>query len=123
MTQEFKNFKEYIAYLEGLEATEVSRDSVVLALGTLTTRRAATGERRGQLAGLTVEDMDDEQLKREIINANSVHYKAVQRGASAETVNANAVRLEAAKAERDKRKPVVVAVEEEAVSEEVEAEL
>lgn len=58
---------------------------------------------RGQLAGIALEDMTDEQLKRELINANSVLYKAKQRGASEETINANQARVDAAKAEKAKR--------------------
>ena len=58
---------------------------------------------RGQLAGIALEDMTDEQLKREIINANSVLYKAKQRGAAEETIAANQARVDAAKAEKAKR--------------------
>lgn len=58
---------------------------------------------RGQLAGIALEDMTDEQLKRELINANSVLYKAVKRGASPETIAANQARVDAAKAEKAKR--------------------
>ena len=58
---------------------------------------------RGQLAGIALEDMTDEQLKREIINANSVLYKAKQRGASEEAIAANQARVDAAKAEKAKR--------------------
>lgn len=58
---------------------------------------------RGQLAGIALEDMTDEQLKRELINANSVLYKAKQRGAAEETIAANTARAEAAKAEKAKR--------------------
>ena len=58
---------------------------------------------RGQLAGIALEDMTDEQLKRELINANSVLYKAQQRGASDETIAANQARVDAAKAEKAKR--------------------
>ena len=58
---------------------------------------------RGQLAGITLEDMTDEQLKRELINANSVLYKAKQRGASEETIAANQARVDAVKAEKAKR--------------------
>jgi len=58
---------------------------------------------RGVLAGIALEEMTDEQLKREIINANSVLYKAVQRGASDETVAANQARADAARAEKEKR--------------------
>lgn len=58
---------------------------------------------RGQLAGLTLEEMTDEQLKREIINANSVLYKAKQRGAAEETIAVNQARVDAAQAEKAKR--------------------
>ena len=58
---------------------------------------------RGQLAGIALEDMTDEQLKRELINANSVLYKAKQRGAADETIAANQARVDAAKAEKAKR--------------------
>ena len=58
---------------------------------------------RGQLAGIALEDMTDEQLKRALINANSVLYKAKQRGASEETIAANQARVDAAKAEKAKR--------------------
>lgn len=64
---------------------------------------------RGQLAGIAIEDMTDEQLKREIINANSVLYKAKQRGAAADVIAANQARVDAARAEKEKRHPVVVA--------------
>lgn len=63
---------------------------------------------RGQLAGIALEDMTDEQLKREIINANSVLYKAKQRGASEETIAMNQARVDAAKAEKARRAPVPV---------------
>ena len=72
----------------------------------------AVEKRRGQLYGIALEDMTDEQLKREIINANSVLYKAKQRGAAEETIAANQARLDAAKAEKARRTPVVEASEE-----------
>lgn len=68
----------------------------------------AAEKRRGQLFGIALEDMTDEQLKREIINANSVLYKAKQRGASEETIAANQARVDAAKAEKAKRNPAPV---------------
>ena len=71
---------------------------------------------RGQLAGIALEDMTDEQLKREIINANSVLYKAKQRGASDETIAMNQARVDAAKAEKEKRHPSVEAIEADAVA-------
>lgn len=74
---------------------------------------------RGQLAGIAIEDMTDEQLKREIINAKSVLYKAKQRGATEEVIAANQARVDAAMAEKEKRHPSVatVAVEAEDVAE------
>ena len=58
---------------------------------------------RGQLAGLSLEDMTDEQIKRETINSNSVLYKAKQRGASDETIAMNQARVDAVTAEKEKR--------------------
>lgn len=74
-----------------------------------------TKKTRGVLAGISVAEMTDDQLKRELINANSVLYKAKQRGASAEVIAANEARVEAVKAERDRRglntpKPAAVKV-------------
>ncbi len=60
-------------------------------------------KQRGQLAGIALVDMTDEQLKRELVNANSVLYKAKQRGASEETIAANQARVDAANAEKAKR--------------------
>lgn len=77
-------------------------------------------KRRGQLYGIALEDMTDEQLKREIINAGSVLYKAKQRGASEEIIAKNQARLDAAKAEKAKRHPVVEAAEEATEAEETE---
>lgn len=79
---------------------------------------------RGQLAGIALADMTDEQLKREIINSNSVLYKAKQRGASEEVIAANQARVDAAKAEKAKRQPTVVAatVEAEGVAEALECD-
>ena len=74
--------------------------------------------RRGQLYGLSLEDMTDEQLKREIINAGSVLYKAKQRGATEATIEANQARVDAAKAERDKRKALKAAEEKEEAADE-----
>lgn len=66
---------------------------------------------RGQLAGIALEDMTDDQLKRELINANSVLYKAQKRGASAETIAQNQARVDAAKAEKAKRHGAVATPE------------
>lgn len=72
-------------------------------------------KQRGQLAGIALEDMTDEQLKREIINANSVLYKAKQRGAGEETIAANQARVDAAQAEKAKRQGTKEASETPAV--------
>ena len=61
---------------------------------------------RGQLAGIALEDMTDEQLKRELINSKSVLYKATQRGASEETIAVNQARVDAAVAEKAKRQAI-----------------
>ena len=74
---------------------------------------------RGQLAGIAITDMTDEQLKREIINASSVLYKAKQRGASEETIAANQARLDAAKAEKASRQPVITTEEATEATDEV----
>ena len=95
----------------------------------LTVEAPVAEKKRGQLYGIAIEDMTDEQLKREIINANSVLYKAKQRGASAEVIAANQARVDAAKAEKAKRHPVVtdttdaVAEVAEAIDEAVAAEV
>lgn len=81
---------------------------------------------RGQLAGIAIEDMTDEQLKREIINANSVLYKAKQRGAAEEVIAKNQARVDAAMAEKAKRqgtKAVAEEVADEACDAETAAEL
>ena len=70
-------------------------------------------QKRGMLAGVELAEMTDEQLKRELINAKSVLYKAVQRGASEETIAANQARVDAAIAEKNTRKPVAVEATEE----------
>lgn len=71
-------------------------------------------KRRGQLYGLSLEEMTDDQLKREIINAGSVLYKAKQRGAAEEIIAKNQARLDAAKAEKARRHPVAEAEAENA---------
>src|SRR5206468_10906192 len=80
-----------LAYGQGLETAALSKDEVIELLKGINTVRSnvtrTSGERRGQLAGLTLETMNEEQLKRELINANSVLYKAQQRGAAAETIS------------------------------------
>lgn len=103
-----KKFEVEVTVPEGLVAGDVFVLEVEVP--------ATTRKPRGILAGLTVEEMTDDQLKREIINANSVLYKAKQRGANEEIIAANEARLAAAKAEKEKRTPAKV-VEEGPVAE------
>jgi len=87
-----------------IEITEDIRKMKVGEMLTIEVEAPAIEKKpRGMLAGIAIEDMTDEQLKRELINANSVLYKAKQRGASDETVAANQARVDAAKAEKEKR--------------------
>lgn len=53
---------------------------------------------RGCLAGIPLEEMTYEQLKREKINAGSVLYKAKKRNAPEETIAQNQERFDAVKA-------------------------
>ena len=94
-----KTFTVELTVPEGLSAGDVFTAEIEMP--------APVKKPRGQLAGLTLEEMTDEQLKREIINAKSVLYKAKQRGASEETIAANQARVDAALAEKAKRAPVV----------------
>ena len=103
----FATVAAFVEHLKGLPTDEVSRDYVVSNLEEISNRPVTAGKRRGQLAGLELETMTDEQLKREVINANSVLYKATQRGAAAETIAKNQARVDAVKAELAKRKPEV----------------
>lgn len=105
---------------EGLKAGDTFKIEVEIP--------AKEKKQRGQLAGIALEDMTDEQLKREIINANSVLYKAKQRGASEETIAANQARVDAAQAEKTKRQGTKVvsetpAIEEALVDEEAASEM
>lgn len=90
--------------------------------GIITIERPAA-QRRGQLTGLDIADMTDAQLKIEKINSGSVLYKAIKRGASAETVGKNQARFDAVKAEIEKRAaakaPVATATTEAAATTEV----
>ena len=60
---------------------------------------------RGQLAGVALEDMTFEQVKREVINSGSVLYKAKQRGATEVTIAANQARYDAALARKAELSP------------------
>ena len=79
----------------------------------------ATKTPREPKVTIPVEDMTDEQLKKECINANSVLYKAKQRGATEEVIAAAQARADKAAAERATRKALAKA-EKEADKEEVE---
>ena len=103
-----RTFEVEVTVPEGLKEGDVFKVQVEVP--------AAEKKPRGQLAGIALEDMTDDQLKREIINANSVLYKAKQRGAAEETIAANQARVDAAKAEQAKRQGVkATAVEASAV--------
>lgn len=77
-----------------------------------------TPQRRGQLAGIDLIDMTDSQLRREIINAKSVLYKAAKRNAEQATIDKNQARVDAAMAEKARRAPVAVAVAVESTEQE-----
>lgn len=128
--QKFGNVGSFVQFLEeGTEDEMVSKEWVVATLKDIMSRPSKSGVRRGKLAGLTLEEMDDEQLKRELINSKSVLYKAEKRGASEETIAKNQARVDAATAEKEKRDATKKAEEpaEEAdqaeTNDEVEAEL
>lgn len=101
----FKNVKQYLTHLKG-EDVAVTKEEVIATLEGILSRPSTSGQRRGQLAGIPLEDMTDDQLKREIINAKSVLYKAAQRGAASETIEKNQARVAAAEAEKARRTPV-----------------
>lgn len=108
MVPDFKTVSDVIEFLE--QGNTLQGQELIDTLKAVTAKKAS-GQRRGQLAGLNVEEMSDEQLKREIINANSVLYKAKQRGASEDTIAKNQARVDAALAEKAKRQPEVVTAE------------
>lgn len=58
---------------------------------------------RGAVAGIALVDMTDDQLKIEYRNANSVFYKAKKANKNPDTIKKAEVRLEAVKAEMEKR--------------------
>jgi hypothetical protein len=72
---------------------------------------------------IPVEEMTDEQLKKECINANSVLYKAKQRGASEEVIAAAQARADKAAAERASRKALAKAAKAEEAAPEATAEV
>lgn len=112
-----KKNSELVENVEGTEVVEV-KDTITVVCPHCNNELAVEipktpAHRRGQLAGLSIEEMSDEQLKREKINAASVHYKATKRGAVAETIQKTKERLDAVNAEIEKRKAskVVVSIE------------
>lgn len=94
---------------EKLEQDVVQEEEVV--------QTPKTFERRGKLAGLTVGEMSDEQLKRELINSKSVLYKAKKRNAPEATIAFNQKRVDAAEAEKAKRAPAPAETAEEVYEE------
>jgi hypothetical protein len=100
-----KNSKDYIEFLETSEQDTFSKEEVLEVLKGFKVK--GNGQRRGQLAGLQLADMSDEQLKRELVNAKSVLYKAQQREASQETIDKNQARVDAALEEKANRAPEV----------------
>lgn len=86
------------------EGTTIDVSYVVEKLEALKPTKNPVG-RRGVLAGVSVQDMTDEQLKREKINSGSVLYKAKQRQAKEEVIAANQARFDAVVAELAARKP------------------
>lgn len=94
-----KKFKVTVTIPEG----KVAGDTLELEVETPIIE--SEGRRGGQLAGIALADMTDEQLKREIINAGSVLYKARQKTDDPAIIEPKAARVEAAKAEKAKRAP------------------
>jgi hypothetical protein len=58
---------------------------------------------RGAVAGIPLDEMTDDQLKIEYRNANSVFYKAKKANKNQDTITKSETRLEACKAEMEKR--------------------
>lgn len=90
-----KKFEVEVTVPEGLSAGEVFK--IVVEAPELPKRE------RGVLNGIALEDMTDEQLKREITNSKSVLYKATKREADQEVIDRAQARVDAAVAEKDKR--------------------
>jgi hypothetical protein len=85
-----KSFEVEVTVPEGLTAGDTFRVKIEAPV--------ATKKNRGVLAGVDLDSMTEEQLKRELINSKSVLYKAIQRGAAAETIANNQARVDAATA-------------------------
>ncbi|MNU34925.1 hypothetical protein D3C71_235130 [compost metagenome] len=108
---EFKTIGDFIEFLKTVTDVTLDTAYVLENLETIVNTPVQTSVRRGQLSGLNLEEMTDEQLKRELINANSVLYKATQRKASADTIAKNQARVDAAKAEKERREPAKAATD------------
>lgn len=113
---EFKTVSEYVNHLEESGQDTVNVADVISTIKEIQARPVDTN-RRGKLAGIALEDMSDEELKREIINAKSVLYKAQKREAAAATIEQNQARVDAAIAEKDKRTPAKEEAPETAMAE------
>lgn len=99
---EFQTVQAFVDHLKAVTDETVDTAYVIAKLEE-TLNQPKKAPRRGVLAGLSLAEMTDEQLKREIINAKSVLYKATQRGASAEKIAENQARVDAAEAEKESR--------------------
>lgn len=110
MTVEITSIGQLIEHLKGLGEASVPAAEVASVLESIQSRPKA--QRRGQLAGIPLEEMTLEQLKREKINASSVLYKAIKRGASPETIAKNQARLDAVNARIQELNPKTAAEEE-----------
>ncbi len=77
---------------------------------------------RGCLAGIPLEEMTYEQLKREKINAGSVLYKAKKRNAPEETIAQNQERFDAVVAMLAEKRAEIKAEKEAAKAAEADAE-
>ena len=78
---------------------------------------------RGCLAGIPLEEMTYEQLKREKINAGSVLYKAKKRNAPEETIAQNQERFDAVVALLAEKRAEIKAEKEAAKAEATEADI
>ncbi|MNG92703.1 hypothetical protein D3C79_516440 [compost metagenome] len=88
--------------------TEAAEDATFTkeeVLAAITNIKENKGKNRGTLAGVSVSEMNLEQIKQELRNANSVLYKAKKRGASAELIAQHEERVEAAKARKAELDP------------------
>lgn len=126
MTQEGLNFEQESVYAgtieeartyaqlektvsEAAEGTTYTKEEILAAITNIKDNK---GKNRGALAGIAVEDMDLDQVKIELRNANSVLYKAKKRDADAELISQHEARVEKAKARLNELKPAAPAKEE-----------